>query len=80
MGKMRQSSETDQDQQDHYIYTINNTLYDFDLFDLYPFLEIAKFGWFTHTIKICFSTKDVEIKLKNLFQQSQNQRIIHTKL
>jgi hypothetical protein len=34
-----QSTETDQDQLNHYIYSIHNTL--FDSFDLDPFLEIA---------------------------------------
>jgi hypothetical protein len=38
---LRQSSETDQDQQDHYIYHSEYTVYDFDPFDLDPFLKIA---------------------------------------
>jgi hypothetical protein len=38
---MRQSSEMDQDQQDHYIYHSEYTAYDFDPFDLDPFLQIS---------------------------------------
>jgi hypothetical protein len=33
----------DQDQQDHYIYHSEYTIYDFDQFDLDPFLKIAVF-------------------------------------
>jgi hypothetical protein len=37
------SSDTDQDQKDHFIYHSENTVHDFDPFDLDPFLKIAIF-------------------------------------